>query len=362
MKDGALLPRNAKALVYLPWWHAASRGPCGKLQAAWQKERNKTFVVERLQAGRSTAVPYHLEAHLEQRPHNAHTCAIYLLVIPDAPMVAGGRYRFVGPSHRKQTITVRVAKDELKSGAAKVVAGLPKKATIQVPQGGSCRRSIEVDTVEAVLTLPAAARRFRDALMFTTLVNGKVWRPTDNLCGPTPTGRSWRGHGKELLYTPCQWTTELKGNKKLQLRMKAELPGTNVAFTSPPVELVLPCTDTPQDPVAFRKKIEEDMRRWEAKRAKSKAAAAASSSAPSIPPPVSTASSAVPPTPAPPTPAPPAPASVPTANSCAACTLSSPRGSNRGTLWLLVFCVWWMRRSRVLATWWGGWVADGLPS
>jgi hypothetical protein len=336
MADGAVLPSNAKALAYLPWQHANTSGACDALRSAWERERNKTFVVERLRAGGAIPVAHHVEVHTEGRPHNLHRCAIYLLVTLDEPLVPGARYRFVGPFHRKPTITVSVSPRALSSAAASSLVRPAKRTTLQVPAGGSCRRDVELDTVEGVLTLPPRARPFREALMFTAKVDGRIWRPASNYCGATDSGRSRIGLGEELFYTPCDWTTELKGNAPLTLQMTATLPGTDVTFVSPPVELVLPCQGTPRDMAVVQKQLEEQMQRVEAKQAAGKAAMASSASAPPTSTPPATTP---PPTPAEPaapsSPTPVAGPAVPPGGGCGACA-TTPLAASGGWSWALL--------------------------
>lgn len=104
----------------------------------------------------------------------------------------------------------------------------------------AARRSLRIE-------LPPAARRFAADLVYTTLVDGKPWRPAQSFCSPTTPGRSWIGPGEELVFADCGDAVFGTRNSGVAdsvahtVRMRATAPGSDVAIETPVEVVFLPC-------------------------------------------------------------------------------------------------------------------------
>lgn len=76
--------------------------------------------------------------------------------------------------------------------------------SLRVARGASCSGEIQVPQSKVRLVLPEAAEKFRQLLVFTTLVDGKPgYGPRSSLCSIVPAGRSWKGVGEDVIFAGC---------------------------------------------------------------------------------------------------------------------------------------------------------------
>lgn len=66
---------------------------------------------------------------------------------------------------------------------------------------GMCGLTIDAVQAELSMTLPADVEVWSLSLLYSTYVDVRqLWRPSQDLCSPTPKGTTWQGPGKDLLY------------------------------------------------------------------------------------------------------------------------------------------------------------------
>jgi len=147
-----------------------------------------------------------------------------LLVGPRGGFIAGAQYAFTDygghtsrgwPSlqePRKVVVTVsdRSLSDVIEaSGEASLHVRYDGVADLGVMTTcGSCSVNINAAQVRLDMRLPDELARWRDVLLYTTTVDGAIWRPRRHLCAPVAPGDSWVGRGLDVLFTDCGASTE----------------------------------------------------------------------------------------------------------------------------------------------------------
>lgn len=112
---------------------------------------------------------------------------------------------------------------------------------------GSCTAEVQADQAPIDLLLAAEAAPWRDALHFTTLVDGRPWSASPDLNFTAAPSESWIGRGVDRVYTVCssQDTGVASGLAAggHVVEMQATLPGTTTVVTSATTQVTLACAD-----------------------------------------------------------------------------------------------------------------------
>jgi len=111
--------------------------------------------------------------------------------------------------------------------------------------GGGCIATVTAASERIELGLAADAAPWKNVLMYQTLVDGLPWQGSTGL-SDFSLGESWQGRGKDLVYTPCDNSGDEFGiggvaPGKHSVKMRATLPGTDVALETEEVSFELTC-------------------------------------------------------------------------------------------------------------------------
>ncbi|MCK6550444.1 hypothetical protein L6R52_31695 [Myxococcota bacterium] len=121
---------------------------------------------------------------------------------------------------------------------------------IEIAEGASCSRLVEVPWVEVTVALSAEAEPWRDVLVWETWVDGRRWTPQRLINRDTPFGSSWWGRGRDRLFTPCgeyiyNGVGLDPGPHTVELR--ATIPGTSTTLATSPLVVTLSCPGDASD-------------------------------------------------------------------------------------------------------------------
>lgn len=76
--------------------------------------------------------------------------------------------------------------------------------TIGISHQGACSDCFDADGAAFSAVLPSHAEPFADYLLYRTFVDGREWRPTNDICTPLDPGRSWMGKpGVDMVFAEC---------------------------------------------------------------------------------------------------------------------------------------------------------------
>jgi len=233
LQTGGEIPANSKGLFY----YCPGLEPYNKRAVKNNTAERKLEIV-------------HIENGREQRL-DSELVKIYnglYLLRPKVGLTAGERYRFGfrygnnGPWHSvevtvgKQRVWPMKKRARLKIGPLELdalnLAGPTACSETQI----ACKRAVE-------LVLPPAARKYKQSLLFKTIVDGKPWNPKSSICSDVFPGRSWQELGTDLLFTlydEKSWLQVLKPGFH-RVRMVASMPGIGVIAASGNVKVWLKC-------------------------------------------------------------------------------------------------------------------------
>jgi len=111
---------------------------------------------------------------------------------------------------------------------------------------GSCSSQIDAHQIDLQVEFSADALPWRDALAFTTLVDGQRWFAADSINSTYAQGTSWVGRGQDRVYASCGGEAEDGSFSGLaegwhQVAFEATLPGTDIVLTTDSVSVELSC-------------------------------------------------------------------------------------------------------------------------
>jgi hypothetical protein len=225
--EGAVVPANAPAFVWSPMRNSSEPGP---------------EAVE-LVAAHAPEAPIALEA--SERDHGG-----YLLSLT-AGLEAGATYRLVdtGVCGDDELVGPRVeftatAAAPLPQELGALVATPEGVGELQLAEGGLCTATVEADRVRLSLVPSAETEPWLDLLQFQTLVNGEVWYRFADETDTYAPGASWVGRGEDRLYRLCQdeaFVREGVGEDRVEVMMRATLPGTDAILETAPITIELDC-------------------------------------------------------------------------------------------------------------------------
>ena len=222
-----ILPRDARGVL---WWQAAhaQKGSFGVRLLSGARERDLDFRV------------------IEVKPD-------LLLIAPAERLAPGNRYLFTYRDS-KQPANVQEVEAVVENTAFATIkdqvqlwVSQPGPAQIKVStNGGMCSRPADVVAHDMHISEPAAIERWRFALLFETVLDGKrEWKPQAHLCGDPPPGSSWQGHGRDMIFAECAKATskEIAGTTEGEhdMYMTISVPGTKLVASTKKQSLKLMC-------------------------------------------------------------------------------------------------------------------------
>ena len=227
-----MLPRDARGAL---WWYGGS----GRRQ---QFPRKDEFTVQLLSGAHERDLDFHI---FETWPGT-------FLIAPLEKLFPGNRYRFsrkqqVQPSggiQKVEAIVENTAFVEIKD-QIELWLSPPTRASLKIEAPGRCSRSADMIAQDVQINGPEAIERWRFALLFDTIVDGKRdWHPRDHLCGDYSAGSSWRGRGTDVIFAECG-----VGNFKHaglsegahDVSMTISVPGTKLAVVTKKRPFMLTC-------------------------------------------------------------------------------------------------------------------------
>lgn len=191
--------------------------------------KRENFVVERLDP-LPTQIPFRiapvdLPVTYERLERPAAIEAVYVIC---ADWRSGGTYRV---SLGEQSVDVSIAAEPFVSKPCEIdvwedCIGDVETMTLR----GSCRINFNAYRL-GIEMCGAAVNSWVSGLVYFTIVDGEVWRPSPNLCADMPLGLSWVGPGRELLYAAFPTGREVSGAYSIlpsgthSVTMIAWLPG-----------------------------------------------------------------------------------------------------------------------------------------
>jgi len=230
-----ILPRDARGVL---WW---------QVQHARQKQSVKkgNFAVRLLSGARERNLDFRV---IEAKPN-------LFLIAPTEKLLPGNRYVFTyrddtqepARSEKVEATVENTAFASIKDQVQLWLLSPGRGQLTVVTAGGSCSRSADVVAQEIHISDPAAIERWRFALLFETILDGKGdWQPRSHLCGNYPPGSSWRGYGTDIIFAECATVTpnEVAGTKEGEhgVYMTVSVPGTNLVAITKTHSFRLTCT------------------------------------------------------------------------------------------------------------------------
>ncbi len=114
---------------------------------------------------------------------------------------------------------------------------------ISVNTQDGCSGDYDAATISARVELSDEARPWRDALFFTTLVDGERWEERSSACEQPSLGEDSGGRGHAQLFTLCgQFNAGLEPGRHT-VKVLAWLPGTDLVLETEEAEFELDCTE-----------------------------------------------------------------------------------------------------------------------
>jgi uncharacterized protein (TIGR03382 family) len=190
------------------------------------------------------------------------------LVMFDAPLVEGERYRLRAITSCETLEEPRIAEVEFEVGAAAPLptalgalsAGDSTLGEVSQPASGSCFEPAAAAYVDIELTHPLETLPWKDVLVYHTYVDGEIYAPQGSIIprhregwsseGTPPDsllGGSWIGRGRDRIYAQCgesNGVNEGVGEGPHMVRMRATLPGTDLVLETAEIPIELSCDDT----------------------------------------------------------------------------------------------------------------------
>ena len=125
--------------------------------------------------------------------------------------------------------------------------------TLRVAAPSKCSTVGRFPQVGIETRLGGNALRWRDHLLYQTLVDGERWNGARSACLMTSErwlGRSWAGVGQDILFVPCSREDSASASPRLwpalqpgphKVKMRAFLPGTDIVLETETLTVDLRC-------------------------------------------------------------------------------------------------------------------------
>jgi hypothetical protein len=167
----------------------------------------------------------------------------YQLTYDHGPAVDHFGERVRDVPRQKTTFTVDEDGVSMDETAASILVGEERAGSLAVTaRRGRCSTDITAASRSLDLVLPAGMRKWRDVFLYSTLVDGRGWRPAPNNCLVVPHGTSWVGRGRDLVYATCSGETPADNLSEgtHAVEMEAWLPGTKTVVRAK-ISVTLTC-------------------------------------------------------------------------------------------------------------------------
>ena len=227
------MPANAAGI---PWYSSSSH---------WLPGIAPRFTVEVQDDGEFRSLPPKVEP-LED------FYGLFVVAPRDGVLQAGATYRFTVDevaehSEGQRQVTVTIDHRELAENTPlSLEAGPGESAFISVPRSGSCATVLWVRQVRVEAHLPPEQRRYREHLIYRTVIDGGVtWYAIRDLCSRVPSGRSWEAVGQDRIYVGCERREHHGAHLEPglhRLAMQAILPGSDIVLETPVATVDLSCS------------------------------------------------------------------------------------------------------------------------
>jgi hypothetical protein len=180
------------------------------------------------------------------------------MVRPDAAWSAGERYQLrvdAGEGYgNPETRSVVADFEVVRALAPPSEAPQLQRSEIQrgklpfMVRDGSCGTSRESVYLDVDFAAPSGLADWpRELLLYTTYVDDERWSHFTSLCATTEPGASWTSRSGNRLLAACD-SSELESGELSEgvhrVRMQAQLPGTDLVFTTQTLEVELRCSGT----------------------------------------------------------------------------------------------------------------------
>ena len=206
------------------------------------------FTVEIRKAGEFRFLPVKVSP-VEDYP------GIYVIAPEGEGLKPGATYRFTvdkADTYEEGNKQVLVTIDhQVLSANAEFILDIGPITTefIGVSAEVSCSDGLEVSQVKAERKLAKDAQKWREQMLYRTIVDGEInWVAYKSLCETIPPGRSWEAVGHDRIFAACKKLSNLHyvGYKlapaRHTLKMQAFLPGTGVVLETDVKLVDLHCT------------------------------------------------------------------------------------------------------------------------
>jgi MYXO-CTERM domain-containing protein len=247
------IPANAGGIV---WWFAPGylRDPAGPLSDFGlnvQTDLEQLRAMVSLQR-QSAAGLQPVAAHIERLGTDTY------LVRPDAPWSAGERYQLrvdAGEGYgNPETRSVVADFDVVPALAQPSEAPQLQRSEIQrgklpfMVRDGSCGTSRESVYLDVDFAAPSGLADWpRELLLYTTYVDDERWSHFTSFCATVEPGASWTSRSGNRLLAACD-SSEVESGELSEglhrVRMQAQLPGTDLVFSTQTLEVDLRCSGT----------------------------------------------------------------------------------------------------------------------
>jgi hypothetical protein len=230
-----ILPRDARGVL---WW---------QVQQAGQKQsvKKENFAVRLLSGPRERDLDFRI----------VEVKRDLFLIAPIEKLISGNRYIFTYRYDTQQpanTDKVEAIVENTAFAAIKDQVQLslspsgPAQVSVETAKG-MCSRPADVAAQVIQIDEPAAIERWRFALLFETVVDGRHdWQPRASWCENYPPGSSWRGYGTDMIFAECASAAsdEIAGTKQGEhdVYMTISVPGTKLVATTKKLGFWLTCT------------------------------------------------------------------------------------------------------------------------
>lgn len=231
-----VVPKDARGVL---WWS----GGMGQRQ----NPRKDEFTVHLLSGPKEREVDFEL---VQIQPS-------LFVIAPANQLSPGDRYRFTRkpqeprkPHPRSvEAIVENTSFAEIKNDLG-IWLSDGARTSIRLAASASCSRSADVISRQVQAIESEAIDRWRFALLFETIVDGKSgWRPRADLCDEPAPGGSWQGRGIDWVFAECAGTEKNReglSEGSHEVYVTISLPGTGMTAKTKSASFNLNCPTEPK--------------------------------------------------------------------------------------------------------------------
>lgn len=128
----------------------------------------------------------------------------------------------------------------LASTLGRIVVSPMRVGRVAVADSALCTGHVEAAYYDLEVELAPDADRWRDVILYQTIVDGDPWSPTVSIFDEPKIGSSWAGRGRDRIFMPCGTGRAVTRT----VQVLATVPGIG-GMATPPVTLTLDCDAPP---------------------------------------------------------------------------------------------------------------------